>query len=934
VPATPAAATASPEKQAAAITVSLAHGHLRYAAYPLAVGHYRQDVIVSAEAALNASLGNVLRERFDVGRYPGAIGTCAIIRNTRRPKGAIVVGLGDVGELTPERLRETFAVALKEYALSVSRDRDPLPEGRSYRSAAFSTLLVGSDGGSAGTLADSIYAIVRAAIDTNRALGDSKRPVAGRDDTTLFDSVRIDAIEFVELYEDTATRAGHVIATLPGVLERELRVGEALKGLASVVPAAGGHYIRPHSPYENGWWQRIAVQEKKADGERGQPSETATQLKFTVLTDRARLEQDVATGQRALVQQLIASATSKQDVDHPLSATLYQLLVPAPVRDRISQGGDLLFMVDRAGAGFPFELMAARKSDGTLEPLIAKHGILRQFETDRYDAHPEMAQVNSMFVVGNPKTLLWPDLPGAEAEAQAVRAVARAHDLQIHPAIHPLFEGEPPKHDAQQMVTSLMTGEYRIVHIAAHGQYDPDPMKSGVVLSDQIFLSPAEVAQLPRVPELVFLNCCYLGQMGTTTATGPDPRLASSLAEGFIRAGVRAVIAAGWAVNDEAGLTFAGTFYEQFLTGATFGDAVNAARKATRAQHPTVNTWGAYQCYGNPDYRFRPTGGTTSGGSLPEPVTRSEALQQLRTLESIAGTTGADNVAWVSGQLDATLKKIESEKTWSGDGELLTAAGLCAGELEQFDRAIAFYRKALDSTKATASFIAVEQLANLLCRAAATKALMTGVDESVREAFRDAEEWLDWLDARLLVKTKERRSLRGSLYKRMATCLPAGRVEYLTKARQSYGVEVGPHAEYQSVNALAFAIVLADTSSWPALVAQADALWETLPQQPPTEDRDFWGVVGRPDTQLHRLIVHRALDTKELEGLVESYAEAWQAQPSGRQWASVTDHIWFLQAVLDDPGLPCYEPKTAAALKKLHRALTTRTFTLEAERGA
>jgi hypothetical protein len=478
------------------------------------------------------------------------------------------------------------------------------------------------------------------------------------------------------------------------------------------------------------------------------------------------------------------------------------------------------------------------------------------------------------------------------------------------------------------MVTSLMTGEYRIVHIAAHGQYDPDPMKSGVVLSDQIFLTPAEVAQLPRVPELVFLNCCYLGQMGTTTATGPDPRLASSLAEGFIRAGVRAVIAAGWAVDDRAGLTFARTFYGQFLTTATFGDAVDAARKATRREHPTVNTWGAYQCYGNPDYRFSPRGGKSSDGSLPEPVTRSEALQQLRTLESIAGTTGADNVGWVNGQLDATLKKIESEQAWDGDGELLTAAGLCAGELEQFDRAIAFYRTALDSQKATASFIAVEQLANLLCRRAATKTRMTGADQDVVEAFGEAEAWLDWLDVRLLVRTRERRSLRGSLYKRMATCLPTGRVEYLTKASQSYGVDLGPHAEYRSVNALAFAIVLADTSEWPALVAKADALWQTLSEKPVTEDRDFWGVVAWPDTQLHRLIVHRALDTTALADLVESYAEAWRAQPSGRQWASVTDHIWFLQAVLGDPSLPCHEPRTSAALKNLHQALTTRTFTL------
>lgn len=115
-----------------------------------------------------------------------------------------------------------------------------------------------------------------------------------------------------------------------------------------------------------------------------------------------------------------------------------------------------------------------------------------------------------------------------------------------------------------------MTGEYQIVHIAAHGQYDPDPMKSGVVISDRLFITPAEVARLPLVPELVFLNCCYLGTMGESRPSSPDPRLASSLAEGFIRAGARAVIAARWAVDDIAGTTFARTFYEEFLAGTTF----------------------------------------------------------------------------------------------------------------------------------------------------------------------------------------------------------------------------------------------------------------------------------------------------------------------------------------------------------------------------
>jgi CHAT domain-containing protein len=886
----------------ATIAVSLTHGHLRHAQYPLAVGHYRHDVIVSAEAALNEALDNVLRERFDLGRYPGPLGTVAIVRHAPRPKGAIVVGLGDVGELTPQRLRETFAVALKEYALDVARDPQSPVTKAGYRSAAFSTLLVGTDGGGSGTLADAIFAILRAAIDTNRALRNSG----------LIGRVRIDAVEFVELFEDTATRAAHVIADLPGALERELKPDEGLTGSRRVSTVPGSRYLRPPSPYAVGWWQRIGVEDKAPAGG-GPRSDTATQLKFTVLTDRARLEQDVTTGQRALVQELVTSATASTAVDLELSASLYQLLVPHGVRDRISQGSDVLFMLDRGGAGFPFELMASRGNDGQLQPLIDRHGILRQFATEQYDTRPEMARTNRLFLIGNPKTLLWPSLPGAEKEAAAVKKVAEAHGVQV----------THPQRDAQQMVTSLMTGEYQIVHIAAHGQYDPDPMKSGVVISDRLFITPAEVARLPLVPELVFLNCCYLGKMGDSRPSSPDPRLASSLAEGFIRAGARAVIAAGWAVDDNAGTTFATTFYEEFLSGASFGDAVKLARQATRVRHRS-NTWGAYQCYGNPDFRFRARSAPQAPARAPSLVTRAESLQALRTLASSARNMSVDDVPWLAEQFAVTFGAIEAD--WREEGELLTVAAEITGELDDFAQAIDYYGQALGSKKASAPVQAAEQLANLLGRHAAMTAMMTGtVDAGVREAFQRAEEWLDWLDQKL-PPTGERRSLRGSLYKRMAASLPDRRLEYLAKARDSYGVGAAATAEYQSLNALALAFVLADAPMRATLVVQADAFWEGLAQQAPGADRDFWDLIKTPDTLLHRQVLRQSLDAAALAELTTSYEQAWLARPSPRQWASVTDHIWFLQAMTADARLPCRNPKTSAALKQLHDILLKRSF--------
>ena len=110
------------------------------------------------------------------------------------------------------------------------------------------------------------------------------------------------------------------------------------------------------------------------------------------------------------------------------------------------------------------------------------------------------------------------------------------------------------------------------------------------------------------VPELVFVNCCYLGQVGDTRRSRPynRARFASGVAGALIDIGVRCVIAAGWAVDDAAATDFATTFYDGILRGDRFIDAVGQARRVAWEQHRDVNTWAAYQCYGDADWRFQP----------------------------------------------------------------------------------------------------------------------------------------------------------------------------------------------------------------------------------------------------------------------------------------------------------------------------------------
>jgi hypothetical protein len=639
-------------------------------------------------------------------------------------------------------------------------------------------------------------------------------------------------------------------------------------------------------------------------------------LQFTVLSDRARLEKDVAVGQRALIDQLMTSATSDATYDEGLSAALYQLIVPGSIKDRIRRGGNLLLMVDRAGAGYPYELMAD-KTDAGARPLVDSRGILRQFETEQYRPQPEMARAERIFIVGDPKTFTFAALPGAEAEANAVDEIARAHNLQVERA---------PREDGERTLIQLMTTECRIFHFAAHGVFDPDPMKSGVVVSDHLRITPAEIQSLFLVPELVFLNCCYLGKMDGSRSTGPHPRLAGSLAEGFINAGARAVIAAGWAVDDEAGVLFAGAFYKSFLAGDTFGTAVQAARAATREKYPQSNTWGAYQCYGNPHYRFRRSGGVTPDKAMRAFVAKSEALQALRTLASRARSMQAADVASLTTEFDELLAGISGDPTdsskpsWIGDGEVLAVCGEICGELEVFDRAIEYYRNALNAVPASAPLTAAEQLANLLSR--------LPIPETPENAGSDrhsveALSWLDWLDRdRLLSPTKERCALRGALYKRWAARDAIGRRKHLKKAAAAYseGAKLSCDSSYQRNNVLALKFVLAPAAERRELQTTVDGYVEPAQLRRQNGDRDFWDIVELPDVLLLKYLLHRSL-AGNVNEVIHEYEAARAAGPSLRQLASVKDQVMFLAAMTADPKLRCHNPPDAGALKTIWNSL-------------
>jgi hypothetical protein len=226
-------------------------------------------------------------------------------------------------------------------------------------------------------------------------------------------------------------------------------------------------------------------------------------------------------------------------------------------------------------------------------------------------------------------------LSGAVREARQVTQVLRDNDYSIE-TLYPKNAQSPPHHSAIDVFNVLFKKPYRILMIAAHGEVNiranDGKARTGVVLSDGVMLTAAEVGQMEVVPDLVFLNCCHLGKLDASP-TASYNRLAYSISRELIEMGVRCVVAAGWAVDDEAACTFSGAFFKAFVQDSyPFGEALFKARKITYKMHPTTNTWGAYQAYGDPNYVLRVNSDKSRDQNHWTPVAPQELKQYLEGL--------------------------------------------------------------------------------------------------------------------------------------------------------------------------------------------------------------------------------------------------------------------------------------------------------------
>ncbi|MBP5996424.1 MAG: CHAT domain-containing protein [Azonexus sp.] len=880
-------------RPAPGIEVAIRHGNLAYARHPVVVGHYQGDTVVSAEAVLDQQLGGALNRRIDLGIYPGPLGSHTVVLNESphaKPGGAVVVGLGQVGGLSPGQLEESVRAALLEFALNVVRwpDKRFGDDGRP-RSAAVTCLLVGTGAGGL-PVGDALEAILRAAVAANRRLAEQE--LDGR--------VLIDRLEFLELYEDVAILAADALTR---ILQNEA-LAAAVRWPAAAVESgqAGRRRVRFAEAPE--WYQRLEIFEE------------AGRLRFVFTTDRARAEETLATGQLALVDSFVHIASRDTGQNSEVAKTLFEMLLPLRLREQSAQQGNLVIMVDRCSARYPWELLENRWATGERPPAVAA-GCVRQFRTVNFRQRPVHGLGNTALVVGNPDLAGTPDfadLPGAREEARQVAEQLAAAGYDVHDCIDQA---------ATPIMEALHKDSWRILHLAGHGVHEfqrsggPDAGRiSGMVIGADSFLTPGDIAQMRFVPELVFINCCHLGRVDGARELD-RLGLAANLGEEFIRMGVRAVVAAGWAVDDRAGQAFAATFYRSMLAGEPFGEAVRAAREDVWARCPDVNTWGAYQCYGDPDFRFHREGGAAHR-AWPSFGTPHELVAELENLASDLRAGGHDEGG---GRIARRLARIPPNQSaaWLARGDVGAALGLAWGEIRNWEKACDWLEKALTADKGECPMRALEQYANYRVRLAASRwhaarLLPTAKREAARAAGVDGIEAaildLDTLCRR--APTVERLNLLGGAYKRLAQVEDEGerRIEALVNMAHHYDLAYARKRDaYAFTNRVAAALLAeqrgaaaVDTQNRAELLRELDALQRYVARRN-ADDPNFWDGASLADLALTRLLLHGASPPRaratatagdDAAAVTGAYRDALARAASPREAASLAENIVFL----------------------------------------
>ncbi|MBD8869308.1 CHAT domain-containing protein [Nocardioides donggukensis] len=678
------------------LDVSVVHGNLTAARERLVVGTQDGTPMGGAEKALDERLEGALSRHRLVGQYPGRLSSCQLfVRSDLEGPGAAIIGLGGPGDLTPGALTAGYTQAVERLVAALPED----PQGeRVGREIELGTVLIGTTSLGGLNVASAVNAAITGVRRANRRIRDLEM------------DTQVTTLRIYELFEERAKEALEAAAK---ITDNDADGGDALVVKKVLVEGVGRRAGSPSAAYAEDRWRSIRVNIPKV----GSGGTDTMDLFFNEIGRTAGAETLLGRGQRRIIDELIERCVGTPYVDEQTYNTLYELVVPRPMKGQGRPSEHIMYVLDDHAAKLPFEMFATRSFDDRLIPTATEVGMIRRLEIGARPAAVRPSSGRRALVIGDPYAGDdFEPLPGARHEAEVVADLLESRRFRVTRLIS--RRDRDPKVGTVDVLNALFAHEYRIIHIAAHGTFHRKVLvRNGVMIGPNTRLTALELRQLQTTPDLVFLNACHSG-----ARVDHANELAANVARSFIDDGVRAVVATGWAVDDRPAGDFAQAFYSGLLGGENLGMATLNARKLVHRVHGrTSNTWGAYQVYGEPAFQFERD---TTLVVVDDPKSRLEFRSRLALLAdrargsrsshlqhtSIAALQAADGAELAAIQED--LEKLEKE---AGENKWLQGleyqeVGEVWRDLADYDNAIRAYESALAGGGSAAGLDIVAQL--------------------------------------------------------------------------------------------------------------------------------------------------------------------------------------------------------------------------------
>lgn len=266
---------------------------------------------------------------------------------------------------------------------------------------------------------------------------------------------------------------------------------------------------------------------------------------------------------------------------------IFQEVLPKEITNEIRglpTGSMIQLDVDENVSHVPWELMHTGHNFLCLEYILGR--IPTNFKNT---PEPEKGPI-PMLLVANPTG----DLHGSQNEANYILSQFRGSNLRIS-----RYGPEIKKSDYLQL---LRTGKFNTIHYSGHSGSSPIPGKCCHQFRDSFCYGyEIEALNMKKPPYLVFSNSCQSAE----DSLEKDETGNTSLAGAYLKAGVGGCVGTIWNVSDVGASNFASDFYRYLLFGATLGEALFNARRASFKRWGYDDPiWASYILFGDPDIRL------------------------------------------------------------------------------------------------------------------------------------------------------------------------------------------------------------------------------------------------------------------------------------------------------------------------------------------